>query len=189
MQDAVRSILMYGLVPLWILAGLGDWWCHKRTHIERNAGIVESAMHSLMMIEVGIPVLLALFLEINAMQFAIMIVAVIVHAVTAWIDVAYASKRRDIRPEEQHVHSLLEVLPLAAVALVASAYWDQFLALFGAGTADPDFTLRLKAQPLPASYLGGLLVTLVFLVAAPYAEELIRCARARALPAGDRYKA
>ena len=194
MQDAVRTILMYGVVPLWILAGLGDWWWHRRTAIERNAGVLESAMHSLMMVQVGIPVLLALFLEINAMLFAIMLVAVVVHAVTAWIDVAYASKWREIRPGEQHMHSLLEMLPVMAVALIASAYWDPFLALFGAGPAQADFALRLKDQPLPARYLAGLFVTLLFLVVAPYAEELLRCARARgqgraAMPAGHRRKA
>jgi hypothetical protein len=84
-DSPVRAILMYGLVPLWICAGLGDWLCHKRTRIESNAGVPESIMHSLMMAEVGVPVLLALFLEINAALFAVMIAGA-VHAVTAWID-------------------------------------------------------------------------------------------------------
>jgi len=178
MQDAVRLMLMYAIVPLWVLAGLGDWWCHRRAGIERNAGIFESAMHSLMMIEVGVPVLLALFLEINALQFAIMLIAIAVHAVTAWVDVAYASTRREIRPVEQHMHSLLEVLPLTAVTLVASAYWPQVLALFGMGCVDPDFSFRLKENPLPSSYVSSLIIGLILFVAAPYMEELIRCARA-----------
>lgn len=177
MVDAVRTILIYGLVPLWILAGLGDWWCHRRTAIERNAGLRESAMHSAMMIEVGIPVLMALFLEINAMVFAAMLAGAAVHAVTAWIDVAYATNHRTIRPIEQHMHSLLEVLPLAAVALIASVHWEQFLALFGAGPATPDYSLALKAVPLPAAEIAGLLVAILVLVVAPYAEELVRCAR------------
>ncbi|WP_342049739.1 MULTISPECIES: diguanylate cyclase [unclassified Cupriavidus] len=177
MVDAVRTILMYGLVPLWILAGLGDWWCHRRTAIERNAGLRESAMHSAMMIEVGIPVLMALFLEINAMVFAAMLAGAAVHAITAWIDVAYATDHRTIRPIEQHMHSLLEVLPLAAVALIASVHWEQFLALFGAGPATPDYSLALKAVPLPAAEIAGLLVAILVLVVAPYAEELVRCAR------------
>lgn len=178
MDSPVRAILMYGLVPLWICAGLGDWLCHKRTRIESNAGVPESIMHSLMMAEVGVPVLLALFLEINAALFAVMIAGAAVHAVTAWIDVQYASARRDIRPVEQHMHSLLEVLPIAAIALLAAAYWDQFIALFGQGDAVADFSLRPKTDPLPPAYLTGLLVTIALFVAAPYAEELVRCARA-----------
>ncbi len=188
MDEAVRAILMYGLVPLWILAGIGDWVCHRRTHIECNAGIVESAMHSVMMVEVGVPTLLALFLEINALLFAVMILAAVIHAMTAWVDVWYASARRDIFPVEQHMHSLLEVLPLAAVALVASAYWDEFLALFGVGAVAPDFSLRAKADPLPTQYVATLLVVLVFFVAAPYAEELLRCVRARHRRVADRQK-
>lgn len=75
------------------------------------------------------------------------------------------------------MHSLLEVLPLAAVALIASVHWGQFLALFGAGGEAADFSLRLKADPLPVAYIAALLTTLAVLVVAPYAEELWRCAR------------
>ncbi|RZT31368.1 diguanylate cyclase [Cupriavidus agavae] len=186
MQEAVRTILMYGVIPVWILAGLGDWWSHRRTQIERNAGLAESAMHSLMMAQVGIPVLLALFFEINALLLAAMVAGIAVHAVTAWIDVRYASRFREIVPFEQHMHSLLEVLPITAFLLVASVHWDQLLALFG-GAGEPDYRLRLKEEPLPASYLAGLMATLLVFVVAPYAEELLRCARAR--PAWRRQKA
>ncbi|WP_354676725.1 diguanylate cyclase [Cupriavidus plantarum] len=182
MQGPVHAILLYGLVPLWIFAGVGDWWCHRRTAIERNAGLRESIMHSLMMIEVGIPVLMAVFLEINALVLTIMMAAAIVHAVTAWIDVAYATTKRPVVPVEQHMHSLLEVLPLAAIALLASVYWDQFLSIFGAGPAKPDFSLSLKAAPLPPGEIFGLLLAVVAFVIAPYAEELLRCARHRKVP-------
>ena len=38
-QDAARWLLMYGVMPLWIVAGLADWWCHRRTGIERTSGL------------------------------------------------------------------------------------------------------------------------------------------------------
>ncbi len=46
------------------------------------------------------------------------------------------------------------------------------------GEAVADFSLRPKTDPLPPAYLTGLLVTIALFVAAPYAEELVRCARA-----------
>ncbi|SFC41883.1 hypothetical protein SAMN05216321_104219 [Cupriavidus sp. OV038] len=180
MQEPVRLILMYGLIPLWILAGLGDWWFHRRQRIEINAGVRESVMHSLMMVQVGVPVLLVLFFEVNALLFAIMIVAVVVHAVTAWVDVGYAVTRRTVPPNEQHMHSLLEMLPITAVVILAAAHWDQFLALFGAGAEPPRLTLTPKRDPLPSSYLIGLFAALGLFVVLPYAEELLRCLRAQA---------
>ncbi|CAG2135150.1 hypothetical protein LMG19282_01037 [Cupriavidus campinensis] len=180
MQEPVRLILMYGLIPLWILAGLGDWWFHRRQRIEINAGVRESVMHSLMMVQVGVPVLLVLFFEVNALLFAIMIAGVVVHAVTAWFDVRYAVSRRTVPPNEQHVHSLLEMLPVTAVAMLAAAHWDQFLALFGAAAEPPSLTLTPKRDPLPPLYLMGLFAALGLLVVLPYAEELLRCLRAQA---------
>ncbi len=83
-----------------------------------------------------------------------MILASVIHAVAAWIDVWYAAARRNFSPVEQHMHSLLDMLPLAAMALLANAYWDQFLALFGADAVVADFSLRDKADPLPAIYVA-----------------------------------
>jgi GNAT superfamily N-acetyltransferase len=87
-----------------------------------------------MFAEVAIPLLAALFLEINALIIALMIVAFLAHEATALWDVSYAVTRREVTPFEQHVHSFLEMLPLMAAAFVATLHWPQFLALFGAGT-------------------------------------------------------
>ncbi|NOV22619.1 diguanylate cyclase [Cupriavidus necator] len=178
-EHAARLVLMYGLVPLWLLAGLGDWLCHRATQIERNAGVAESLLHMLMLAEVGLPLLLVLFLEVNALVIAVVLAALVVHEVTAWWDVHYASTRRHIAPVEQHMHSLLEVLPLAAASYVVVLHWDQFLALFGRGTEPARLALALKAEPLPPVYLAGLLVAVVLLAGLPYLEELWRCVRWR----------
>ncbi|WP_454737876.1 diguanylate cyclase [Cupriavidus necator] len=178
-EHAARLVLMYGLVPLWLLAGLGDWLCHRATHIERNAGAPESLMHMLMLAEVGLPLLMVLFLEVNALMIGVVLAAVVIHEATAWWDVQYASTRRHIAPVEQHMHSLLEVLPLTAASYVVVMHWGQFLALFGLGSEPARMALALKAEPLPPAYLAGLLVAVVVLAGLPYLEELWRCVRWR----------
>lgn len=178
-EHAARLVLMYGLVPLWLLAGLGDWLCHRATHIERNAGAPESLLHMLMLAEVGLPLLMVLFLEVNALVIGVVLAAVVIHEATGWWDVQYASTRRQIAPVEQHMHSLLEVLPLTAASYVVVLHWGQFLALFGLGSEPARMALALKAEPLPPAYLAGLLVAVVVLAGLPYLEELWRCVRWR----------
>jgi hypothetical protein len=57
--------------------------------------------------EFAIPILMCLFFEINALTFAVMIVAFLAHEATALWDVSYAIKHRYVSPLEQHVHSFL----------------------------------------------------------------------------------
>ena len=175
MRDPATLLLMFFLVPLWLLAGIGDWVSHRRTGIERTAGPKESALHLLMLVEVGLPMLAALFFEINALVIAFMLVMLPVHEATAWWDVKYASARREIPPFEQHMHSLLEVLPLTAVLFVVAMHWDQFLALFGMGAEPASLALRLKTEALPGWYLAGLMAAVLLLAVLPYAEEFWRC--------------
>lgn len=177
--DGARLVLMFGLVPLWLLAGLGDWACHRRTGIERNAGLVESALHLLMLLEVGLPVLMALFLQVNALVLLMMAAAVAVHAVTAWWDLHYTYGKREIAPTEQHMHALLEVLPVTALVLVTLAYWPQALALFGAGPQAADFSLAWKTPALPGWYVAAILVGSLVLGVLPFVEEFSRCLRWR----------
>src|SRR6187401_1469859 len=119
----VRHYLLYFIIPLWILAGLTDYFLHKRTKIEDNAGTKESILHALQLGEAGIPVILGLFFDINALIIAVMLGAVVVHEATALWDVTYAHTRRYIGPLEQHVHSFMEVLPIMAVSFVTILYW------------------------------------------------------------------
>ena len=130
----VRSYLLYFILPLWVLAGLTDYFLHRYTRIEENSGTKESILHILQLGEAGLPVIMALLFEINAFVIGIMLFVLIIHEVTALWDVYYAHTRRYISPWEQHVHSFLEVLPIMAVSFVTVLYWNQFLALFGLGT-------------------------------------------------------
>ena len=173
----VRYYLLYLVIPLWLLAGLTDYFLHKQTKIEDNAGTKESILHALQLGEAGIPVILGLLFDINALIIAVMLGAVVVHEATALWDVTYAHTRRYIGPLEQHVHSFMEVLPIMAVSFVTILYWNQFLALFGWGPESPRFDLKAKTDPLPTNYLIALFSSIATLIVFPYGEELWRCVR------------
>ncbi|RZL03436.1 MAG: diguanylate cyclase [Rubrivivax sp.] len=178
MQPA-HYLLMYVLMPLWIAAGLADWWCHRRSDIEHTAGPKESLMHLLMFAEVGIPLLAALFLEINALVIALMLLAFVLHEATALWDVSFAVGRRIVSPLEQHVHSFLEMIPLMAILLVAVLHPDQFAALFGLGPEPGRFDLALKSEPVPAPYLISFFTAVALFTVAPYLHELWRGLKAK----------
>ena len=175
---ATERYLLYFTVPLWVAAGSLDYFWHRRTKIETTSGTLESAIHALMMTEAGIPMLLGLVLEINAGVILLMIAAFFAHAGTAIWDVAYAVERRKVTPNEQHVHSFLEVLPFCAVSFVICLHWDQFASLFGFSSEKSRVELKRKDPPLPATYLAGFLLA-VMVNGTLYGEELVRCLRAQ----------
>jgi hypothetical protein len=175
----VRFILMYFILPLWLLAGLADYFCHRASRIEATSGPRESLLHLLQFGEMGVVVLAALFLEVNAIVLGAMMIMLVVHHATAILDVAYADARREVSPAEQHIHSVLEMLPLTGFLFLAGAHWPQFLAVFGFGPEPAMWELLWKLEPLPESYLATALVAAALLGAVPYLEELIRGLRYR----------
>lgn len=182
-----QLVLMYFLLPLWIAAGLADALCHRRADIAHTAGPFESLLHLLMLVEVGLPLLAALFLEIDALLIALMLVAFSVHEATALWDVGYASRRRRVSPIEQHVHSFLEMIPLMSIIVVVILRWEQFLAIFGAGPQPARWELRWKEEPLPAAYVVVLLACVAVFSVGPYLLELaqgLKASRQAATAAG-----
>lgn len=175
----VQSYLLYLVLPLWITAGFVDWVLHRQTHIERTSGLKESLLHILQMIEVGLPALMAIFLQINALVILCMIIGFVLHEATGLWDVRYAGAYRHVSPFEQHVHSFLEVMPLIAGSLVIMLHMDQFLALWGLGNSPTDFSFKLKEVPLSGAYLSAIFCGIVVLVGIPYVEEVVRCYRFR----------
>jgi hypothetical protein len=178
-EHAMRRYVMYFLLPMWVIPGALDHLWHRRTKIETTSGLEESLIHSLMMAEIGIPILLGLLFEINAGLIALMIAAYLVHEATAIWDVSVAVERRKVLPREQHTHSFLEMLPFCAVSFVICLNWEQFRALFGQGPERPRFALRLKQPPLEWKYLVRILSTIGLFVGLPYGEELLRCWKAQ----------
>jgi hypothetical protein len=174
-----QSMLMYFVLPLWLAAGFADYLCHRATSIETTSGPKESLLHLLQFSEMAVPTLAAIFLEINALVILIMVVSLVLHQLTAMWDVRYAYHRREVTPIEQHVHSVLEMLPLTALLIIVAFHWPQFLALFGAGIEAADFTVRLKEPPLPWLYVTVMLTLVLLFEVLPYVEELVRTLRAR----------
>ncbi|TPK51667.1 MULTISPECIES: diguanylate cyclase [unclassified Mesorhizobium] len=180
LSDPTVLILMYFLLPVWLAAGFADWLCHRASHIESTTGAKESLIHLLMFAEVGIPLLAAMFLDVNALIILIMIVTFFVHEATAMWDVSYATTARTVTPIEQHVHSFLEMIPLMGLVSVISLHWGQFLALFGAGTETARFELVWKSQQLPVTYIACVMAVILIFELLPYLEELVRGLRANA---------
>ena len=93
LSDPTVLILMYFVLAVWLAAGFADWLCRRASHIESTTGAKEFAIHLLMFAEVGVPLLAAMFLEINALIIAIMIIAFLVHEATAMWDVRLRRER------------------------------------------------------------------------------------------------
>lgn len=175
--DPQMLILLWFILPVWLIAGFCDWLCHRATGIERTTGVKETWIHMLMFLEMGLPLLAALFLEVNALIIAFMIVMFFLHEMTALWDVSYAVTGRNVNPVEQHIHSFLEMLPLMAVLLIISRHWNEFLALLGLNDVPASFDIRLRADPLPVTYIVVIFSGIILLELLPYFEEYLRGSR------------
>jgi hypothetical protein len=174
MPEAAVSVLLYFILPLWLAAGFADYLCHRASNIEMTSGYKESLIHLLMFSEIAVPLLAAIFLEINALIIASMIAGFIAHQLTALWDVAFANDKRHVSPIEQQIHSFLELLPLAGMLIVIILNWPQFLSLWGLGSETPRYSLALKPDPLPWTYVTGFLCAVLAFELLPYLEDLVR---------------
>ncbi len=171
LETALQALLVFGLLPAWLAAGFADWLCHRKAHIERTSGPGESRLHFLLQLEMAVPVIAALFFEINTSLLAFMTVAVLAHTATSLWDTYVAQPRRHISPVEQHVHSWLDMLPVFALVLVYTLNFPE---------DPPDWTLRPRATPLPA--VGVFATLALFAVAFAFiGEEWLRGIRASRL--------
>ncbi|MBV9990533.1 MAG: hypothetical protein JOZ72_04495 [Alphaproteobacteria bacterium] len=173
MLAPVWDVLVYVVLPLWVLAGFADYLCHRATDIEHASGPRESAIHWLMLGEVGVPLLAAVFLKVNALVMAVMIVFLVAHEITGNLDLKLAMRTRYVSPVEQQIHSLLEILPFTAMLLVFVLHWNQALALLGLGGERAEWFIGTKPLPSFAELMWPGIAFAVFALL-PYAEELIR---------------
>jgi hypothetical protein len=186
MQDAATFLLMFIVFPLWVVAGFADWACHARTGIAVTSGLKENALHWLMYAEIGVGMLAVALFEIDAAVLAIVAAVFVVHEATVYWDLHYSTMVRDVGPFEQMVHSFLELLPLASLALLALIAWPQAQALLHVDSVAPDWSLRPKDDPWPVLYVGAALVVSVLFNAVPLMQETISCLRGGRAPARER---
>jgi len=140
-------------LPLWLLAGFGDWLCHRRTSIQRTAGARESAFHLVLYLVIAVPIVLGLFLEVSTTLLVFMVLCVLAHSAVSLWDTSYAQPRRYISPVEQMIHSHLEMLPVFGLALVIALHWSVVM--------EPRWTIALRQQPVPDPWRIAALVMLV----------------------------
>jgi hypothetical protein len=184
-EEVTRFYLLYIILPLWLFVGIADWLCHRRTRIESTSGPKESAIHLLMLAEVGTGVLAGLFLEINGLVILLMLLAVIAHEFTSHWDLRFALPRREVTAMEQHIHNYLGAVPFMAFSFVVVLHWPQALSLLGLGTQSPEFSIAWKSTSLPISYIATLLASITIFEVLPYMEELTRGLRVRVGPLTD----
>lgn len=179
----LQHLLLVVLLPLWMLAGFADWLCHRVQRIEHSAGVKESALHLLMLAELGVGMAAALLLEINAAVLALLVACALAHELTTWVDLDYAASRRRIPIVEQWVHGLQQSLPWIGLVALMVIHREQSLALFGLGDSAADWSWQPKQLPLPAPLLLGVFSAAAVVVVLPFAQEFLRCIRsARGTP-------
>lgn len=176
-KELLKNLILYGLLPLWGISGLIDWGCHRYTKIETTSGLKESLIHSLMGLQLGIPIVLTLFYFVNIPILLICIAAWLAHEVVAHWDVHYSSSVRHISIWEVHVHNYMATIPLFLIMLIVVINWDMFLNLITLNWAGNMEFVRIDdphgGQRYASVYFGFMAATCVL----PYIEENIRCLR------------
>lgn len=165
------ALLTWIIYPLWLLAGVADVLCHRRTHIERTSGAPESVLHLAQLALVGAAVMIALLLEINAGALLAMVVLIATHSALSLVDVSYTSARRHIPPFEQFVHNYLEVLPWTALSIVAVINWH--------GISSLELALRPKAEPFSPEFIVAIVSPALLIAVPPVLIELFSTLRHR----------
>lgn len=160
--------------PVWLAAGLLDYAIHARQRIEHTAGPYESALHLLQALEVGLPVLVVLFLQVTASTYAVLVLAVLAHAWTSWRDTCYAASLRPIGPAEQKAHAVLDMVPWFGLALLALIHREAL------SPGSTDWSLRLRDDPFPAGVVFAVLAASIASGVVPALWELARGRRALA---------
>ena len=176
-DDLLLKLILYGLLPLWGISGFIDWCCHRATRIEHTSGLKESLMHSVMGVQLGIPIVLCLTFQVNVLILLLCMLAWLLHEFVAHWDVAFATPRRHISIWEVHVHNYMATIPSYLLMLVLVINWEttqKLLTLDFAG----EFTFRRLEQPLgSSSYLRNYLMFMTVLCVLPYIEENLRSLR------------
>jgi len=171
---AAQAVLMYFVLSLWLAAGFADYLCHRASSIETTSGGKESLLHLLQFGEMAIPVLAAIFLEINALVMIIMIVCLNLHEATAIGMSATLTAGAKSPPPNSTCTAFWRCFLLWGLLIVATLHWQQFLSLFGLGSEMSDFGVRLKQPPLPWLYVTTILSVVLLFEVLPYLEELFR---------------
>jgi uncharacterized protein YjeT (DUF2065 family) len=171
--------LLAGVVfPAWLLSGFADYVLHARTDIAHTSGVHESALHLLQTVEIGVPILALLFLEVDATTLLLMFAGVVFHTWTSWRDLRYAAALRCIPPAEQYAHSFLNTLPWVALALVVVLHWPVVEGLVNPLTPS-QWELRARQPRFDGVVVAVVLAASVLLGVVPGLLEFVRTVATR----------
>ena len=176
-NQLLTNMILYGLLPLWGISGFIDWCCHRATHIETTSGLKESLIHSLMGIQLGIPIFICIFFEVNVSILLICIVAVLSHEFVAHWDVHYSTSKRHISIWEVHVHNYMSTVPLYLFMLIVVINWDMFINLITFSWEGQMQFRRMETPHGSPAYLKYYLLFMFVTCVLPYIEENLRCLR------------
>lgn len=171
------NALLFVFLPLWGIAGFVDWCCHRATRIETTSGLKESLMHSVMGIQVGIPILMCLLFRVNVLVLLICLAAWVLHEAIAHWDVHYAATKRRITIWEMHAHSYLATLPFYMLAMIFVINWPVVLDLVQFNWQGQLQLRRMEYAHGGEQYLTYYLIFMAIVCGLPYLEENLRCLR------------
>lgn len=181
LAEPVRLLLLWGVLPLWMAAGVADWWCHRRSDIGHSAGLHEVLLHWLMFGLLGAALLAVLLLQINAGVLLLALGLWLMHQGVTWLELRYVVTRREVSPGEQMVHSAMEWLPLLGLVLLALLHAHRWLDVPEGGTVE--WALRWRTdeeEPVTGTWrVGPVLFAFALVNGLPLAEELGRAWRQR----------
>ena len=178
-DQALVNIILFFFLPVWGVSGYLDWYCHKKSKIEETSGIGESLLHSLMGLQIGIPIILCLLFKVNALILIICLVSLVLHEVVAYCDVKLAKPLREISILEMQAHAYLSTTPLFIFLMIIAINWDLVANLLSTGSASSgQFSFIRTTYTFGGQYY--LLYFALFMIIScviPYVEEIFRCLR------------
>ncbi|HZU60731.1 MAG TPA: hypothetical protein VE983_07175, partial [Solirubrobacteraceae bacterium] len=127
----------FGSGPDWLTGG-----ATAGTDIAHTSGTEESLIHSAMMAEAGLAMLLGLFLEVNAGVLRLTYGTLLAHELDRRLGRGLRRWRR-VAPTEQHVHGFLERVPLMG----ALAYAEELVRCLRATRTSPSLEESSAALP------------------------------------------
>lgn len=152
---------------VWLIAGCVDFICHRRSDLPHTSGVAESALHLMQLFFIGCAVTIGLAFQLSMGVLATLLVLVLAHAVAGYADSKVAYKRRDVRPFEQHVHSVLDMAPIAGLLI---AIWMR---------ESDQWAFQLRDPPLSASHWCAIIGSALLLCVIPAAGEFAQALAVR----------
>ncbi|MCK8047393.1 diguanylate cyclase [Shewanella sp. 1CM18E] len=171
------NFLLFMLLPIWGIAGLADWFCHRATKIEHTSGVKETLMHSVMGIQIAIPLVLCLLYTVNVLILIICLFTWVLHEVVAHADVRYAAPKREISIWEMHAHNYLGTLPMYMLITIIIINWPQFINLISLNWQGNMSLVPVETPHGGSAYFVSYLSFMAVVCVFPYIEENIRCIR------------